>query len=328
MKIGTRSSTMAMAQTNEIAAQLRRAIPGIEPEIIQFKPRGDVDQTSKLDQHGGKGGAFVSEIRDAMRSGTLDAAMHSLKDVPGDEEAPGLVFAAYLKREAVEDALVLHPDLSLETLEARGGEGLKLGTNSVRRAAFLSELYPQAEIIHYRGAADTRIAKLDARQLQNLPGGGQVGPADALVMAKSGLGRVGLADRIVKTYPPTQMLPAVGQGIVVVECAARDWKTREMLALIDDADARMAAMAEREMLWILNGHCNAPIAGLAMRNGDQLTLRAAVLSLDGKTIIRGERTGPAEKPRELGRSVGLSLLAEGADALIAGSAPDGTLGAV
>lgn len=322
MKIGTRSSTMALAQTNEIVAQLRAAISGLEPDVVHFKPRGDIDQTSKLDRHGGKGGAFVAEIREAMRKGTLDAAMHSLKDVPGDEEAPGLVFAAYLKREAVEDALVLHPNLALETLEASKGEGLKLGTNSVRRAAFLAELYPYAEIIHYRGAADTRIQKLDARQLQKLPGGGEVGPADALVMAKSGLGRVGLSDRIAKTYPPSEMMPAVGQGIVVVECAARDWKTREMLALIDDPDARMAAMAEREMLWILNGHCNAPIAGLATREGDIMTLHAAVLSLDGTAIIRCERSGPAAKPRELGRSVGLALIAEGAGTLIAQSAPD------
>lgn len=321
MKIGTRSSAMAMAQTNEIAAQLRAAVAGLEPEIVRFKPRGDVDQTSKLDQHGGKGGAFVSEIRDAMRSGSLDAAMHSLKDVPGDEEAPGLVFAAYLKREAVEDALVVHPELSLSQLETSRGEGLKIGTNSVRRAAFLRELYPQADIIHYRGAADTRITKLDERQLQKLPGGGEVGPADALVMAKSGLGRVGFSDRIAKTFSPDEMLPAVGQGIVVVECAETDWKTRDLLSKIDDKDARDAAMAEREMLWILNGHCNAPIAGLSSRDGDVMTLRGAVLSLDGATILRTVKSGPADRPRELGRHVGLDLIRQGADKLIEGSAP-------
>lgn len=319
MRIGTRSTAMALAQTEEIAAQLHAADQGLETLIVKFQPRGDRDQTSKLDRHGGKGGAFVAEIRQAMRAGDLESAMHSLKDVPGDEETQGLVFAAYLKREAVEDALALRADLSLEEFERRKGAGFKIGTNSVRRAAFLKRIYPDCEVIHYRGAADSRIRKLDERAMQKLPGGGETGPADGLVMAAAGLRRVGLADRITKTLSPEIMLPAVGQGIVVVECKERDWSTREKLALIDHGATRTCALAEREVLWVLNGHCNTPIAGRAMLDGDQLTLRAAVLSLDGGTVIETLMTGPASAPRELGRNAGIDLLKKGADALIAQS---------
>ena len=320
MKIGTRSSTMALAQTNEVIAQLNAVAPAVDAQIVRFKPLGDVDQTAKLDRHGGKGGAFVAEIRQAMRDGTLDAAMHSLKDVPGDEEAPGLVFGAYLKREAIEDALVLHPDCTLADLENNSGEGFKIGTNSVRRAAYLKRLYPACEIIHYRGAADTRLRKLDERAMQKLPDGGEVGPADALVMAKSGLVRVGFSDRIAKTFTPDEMLPAIGQGIVTVECAQMDWEARQVLSLIDDDETRTCALAEREALWVLNGHCNTPIAGHARLDGDKLILKAAVLSLDGKTIMEVTVDGDAAKPREIGRGAGLALLAKGAAALIAASA--------
>ncbi len=307
---------MALAQTNEIVARLRAAAPGLAPDIVKFKPSGDVDQTSKLDRHGGKGGAFVAEIRDAMRKGSLDAAMHSLKDAPGDEEAPGLVFAAYLKREAVEDVLVLRRDRSLADFKARNGEGFKIGTNSVRRAAYLKRLFPHAEVIHYRGAADTRIRKLDDQAMQKLPEGGEVGPADGLVMAKSGLERIGLADRITTVFSPGEMLPAIGQGIVAVECAARDWKTRARLELIDHEETRICALAEREVLWVLNGHCNTPIAGHTALDGDRLRLDATVLSLDGETIIEVSDQGDADRPRELGRAVGMKLLEKGAAALI------------
>lgn len=307
---------MAMAQTNEIVAQLRVAAPDIHPEVVPFKPRGDRDQLSKLDRHGGKGGAFVAEIRDAMRDRSLSAAMHSLKDVPGDEEAPGLVLAAYLKREAVEDALVLHPDHSLEAFEKAKGAGFKIGTNSVRRAAYMKRLYPACEIIHYRGAADTRIKKLETRAMQKLPDGGAVGPADGLVMAKSGLERVNLAAHISRVFSPAEMLPAIGQGIVTVECAETDWTTRGFLAKIDHPETRICALAEREVLWVLNGHCNTPIAGCAELSGDVLRLRAAVLSLDGKTLIETALDGDPVRPREAGRRAGLALLEKGAAALI------------
>ena len=321
MRIGTRKSTMALAQTDEIARQLSRAAPGIAVEIVKFETTGDTDQTGKLLPHGGKGGAFVAQIRAAMLAGELQAAMHSLKDMPGNEDTPGLVIGATLSRDSPGDALVLRPGLSLEDFRRARGKGFKIGTNAVRRAAYARKLFPQAEIIHYRGAADTRVRKLDNAELQRLPDGGAVGPADALVMASAGLVRVGLASRIAYQFSVQEMLPAVGQGIVAVECSARDFATRQTLSLIDDPVSHACAEAEREVLWVLNGHCNSPIAGHAEISGAEMSLTASVLDHAGSRIIETSRKGPADRPRELGRAVGLELLAKGAAEIIERSRP-------
>lgn len=322
MKIGTRSSTMAMAQTNDIIDRLRRADPNLAPEAFQFKPSGDVDQVSKLNRHGGKGGAFVAELRAAMLAGEVACAMHSLKDMPGDEETPGLVIAAMLPREPSEDALVMRPGLSFEDAQKSGFAGLKIGTNAVRRAAFLKRLYPDAEVIHYRGAGDTRLQKLDGGALQKLPDGGAVGPADALVMARAGLVRIGHANRIAHVFPMDAMLPSVGQGVIAVECPTTHWATRESLSAINDPQTCAVADAEREMLWILNGHCNAPIAGHAILDRATLSLTGMVTSLDGRSVITAKGDGPADRPRELGRRIGLALIEKGAAALIQDSRDD------
>jgi hydroxymethylbilane synthase len=319
MRIGTRKSTMALAQTQEIARRLEAAAPGVDVEIIKFETIGDTDQTSKLLMHGGKGGAFVAEIRAAILAGRLHAAMHSLKDMPGNEDTPGLVIGATLPRDPPTDALVLRAGLSLEDFRRSRGKGFMIGTNAVRRAAYARRLFPEVEVIHYRGAADTRVRKLDSGEMQRLPGGGETGPADALIMARSGLERVGLASRIAYDFPPQEMLPAVGQGIVAVECAGADWQTRQILALIDDPSAHLCCDAEREVLWVLNGHCNSPISGHATINGAQMTLTAAVLDEAGGEFIEVTSSGPANRPRELGRAVGLELLNKGAAAIIAGT---------
>lgn len=316
MRIGTRGSAMALAQTAEVARLLNAAHAGIAAEAVKFTPSGDRDQISKLERHGGKGGAFVAELRAAMMAGELDCAMHSLKDMPGDEETPGLVVGAYLKREAAEDALILPPGVGVSAINEDRLAGKKIGTNSVRRAAYLKRLFPKADIIHFRGAADTRLAKLDNRTPQRLPGGGEAGPADALVMAASGLKRIGRADRISRVLTLDEMLPCVGQGIIAVECPAASWRTRELLAAIDDAETRAMAEAEREMLWVLNGHCNAPIAGNATIAVSRMTLKGAVISLDGSHLIEASREGAIDRPRELGRAVGLDLLDRGAKAII------------
>ena len=229
MRIGTRKSTMALAQTEEIARQLRAAFPGLPVEIVKFDTRGDDDQVGKLLRHGGKGGAFVSKIRAAVRRGELQAAMHSLKDMPGNEETPGLVVGAMLAREAPGDALVVRDGVTFGEMKAAAGRGFKIGTNPIRRASYLRRLLPQAEVIHFRGAADTRIRKLDAGQLQQMPDGSECGPADALVMARAGLVRIGQAARIAHDFSTAEMLPAVGQGIVAVECGEADWETRRYL---------------------------------------------------------------------------------------------------
>jgi hydroxymethylbilane synthase len=321
LRIGTRKSAMALAQTEDIARRLTKASPGLDVEIVKFETTGDVDQTGKLLKHGGKGGAFVAEIRDAVRSGKLHAAMHSLKDMPGNEDTPGLVIGATLARDSASDVLVLRSGISLQELKRTNGKGFKIGTNAVRRAAYARRLFPEVEVIHYRGAADTRLRKLDQLEKQRLPDGGSVGPADALIMARSGLERLGLAGRIAYEFSAVEMLPAAGQGIVAVECAANDWQTRSILAGIDDLAAHRCADAEREVLWVLNGHCNSPIAAFSAIDGAQMSLTASVLDEEGSRFIEVSRSGPADRPRELGRAVGLELLAKGAAELIERSRP-------
>src|SRR6201990_597137 len=165
LRIGTRKSAMALAQTDEIARQLSRAIPGIAVKIVKFETTGDIDQTGKLLPHGGKGGAFVAQIREAVLAGRLQAAMHSLKDMPGNEDTPGLVIGATLSRDPPSDVLVLRSGLSLDEFTRARGKGFKIGTNAVRRAAYARRLFPGVEVIHYRGAADTRVRKLDAGEM-------------------------------------------------------------------------------------------------------------------------------------------------------------------
>ena len=320
-RIGTRKSAMALAQTEEIARRLSAAVPGLDVEIVKFDTTGDIDQTGKLLPHGGKGGAFVAQIRAAVISGELQAAMHSLKDMPGNEDTPSLVIGATLSRDPPGDVLVLRPGLAVDQLRNARGKGFKIGTNAVRRAAYARRLFPDVEVIHFRGAADTRVRKLDSGEKQRLPDGGAVGPADALIMARSGLERVGLADRIAYEFSISEMLPAVGQGIVAVECASADWETRRLLANIDDLVAHVCADAEREVLWVLNGHCNSPIAGFAEIIGAEMSLRASVLDLSGGTILEASRKGPVNRPRELGRAVAFDLLAKGAADIIERSRP-------
>jgi len=312
---------MALAQTEEIARRLNAVAPDIDVEIVKFETTGDSDQTSKLLQHGGKGGAFVAEIRKAIISGELHAAMHSLKDMPGNEDTPGLVIGATLARDPPGDVLVLRSGVSIDDLRRSRGRGFKIGTNAVRRAAYARRLFPEVEVIHYRGAADTRVRKLDNTEMQRLPDGGAVGPADALIMARSGLERVGLASRIAYEFSIEEMLPAVGQGIVAVECAINDWQTRRILSGIDDPASHRSADAEREVLWVLNGHCNSPIAGFSTVQGTQMSLTASVLDEAGGLFIQASRSGPANRPRELGRAVGLELLAKGAAEIIERSRP-------
>ncbi len=292
---------MALAQTEEIARRLTAVAPDVEVEIVKFETTGDRDQTSKLLPHGGKGGAFVAEIRQAVISGELHAAMHSLKDMPGNEDTPGLVIGATLPRDPPGDVLVTRPGVSIDAIRRARGKGFKVGTNAVRRAAYARRLFPEVEVIHYRGAADTRVRKL--------------------IMARAGLERVGLASRIAYEFSIEEMLPAVGQGIVAVECAINDWETRRILSRIDDPASHKSADAEREVLWVLNGHCNSPIAGFSTIQGTQMSLTASVLDEAGNLFIEASRSGPANRPRELGRAVGLELLAKGAAAIIERSRP-------
>lgn len=326
MRIATRGSPMAVAQTEEVIRQLAAKRPDIAVEKILFKTRGDADNTSRLTTIGGKGGAFVGQLRDEIRAGRFDAAMHSLKDIPGNEETPGLVLGAYLRRDSVADCLVLREgvseaDLRLSTKRAP----LKIGTSSARRRAFLSMLYPGCEVIHFRGAVigseQSRLHKLDHRLPQRVANGPSVGPADALVLAASGLMRLGQGHRIAREYSFDEMLPAVGQGIVAVECRSDDFRLLEALASIDDYESRQCALAERELLWVLDGHCDSPIAGVCVVKSGGLELRAAVMGAGDGTFLTAQAAGRLDSPRTLGRTVALDLLARGARDVIESTRP-------
>src|ERR1700682_2357774 len=147
IRIGTRKSVMALAQTQEIARRLTAAVPGVDVEIVKFETTGDLDQTSKLLPHGGKGGAFVAQIRSAVLSGKLQAAMHSLKDMPGNEDTPGLVLGATLPRDPPGDVLVTRLGVSIDDIRRSRGKGFKIGTNAVRRAAYARRLFPEVGVI-------------------------------------------------------------------------------------------------------------------------------------------------------------------------------------
>ncbi len=323
MRIGTRKSTMALAQTEEIARQLRAAWPELAVEIVKFDTRGDDDQVGKLLRHGGKGGAFVAEIRAAVRRGELQAAMHSLKDMPGNEETPGAGDRRHAgARSAGRRAGGARPASRTWRDRNAKGRGFKIGTNSVRRASYLRRLFPEVEVIHFRGAADTRVRKLDTGALQQMPDGSERGPADALVMARSGLERVGLCG----AHRPRFL---AGRDAAGGRAGHRRGRVRRdrlgrraaISPAISDPASRVCADAEREVLWVLNGHCNSPIAGHATIAGAEMTLRAAVIEEDGSRFIEAERTGPAERPRELGRLVGLDLLPAGAAEIIERTRP-------
>ena len=314
LKIGTRKSTMALAQTAEVCARLKAI--GVDAEPALFQTRGDADQTSKLGVHGGKGGAFVDELRQALREGVIDGIMHSLKDVPGNEDVVDLVLQGMLTRQPSEDVLVLRPDVSLADFEAQS-QSFRIGTNSVRRAAFLRALYPNLEVTHFRGAADTRLTKLDQAEGQKRTDGSRDEPVHALVMAAAGLARIGSADRIAKVFARQDMLPSACQGIVTVECRSHDWTTRAALLAISDPITAHCAAAEREVLWTLNGDCNSAIAAHAVVTDGTMILDACVLG--PATRLSAQVSGPAERSRELGRDAALRLLAQGAADILASS---------
>ena len=324
IRIGTRKSVMALAQTEEIARRLTAAVPDLDVEIVKFETTGDTDQTSKLLPHGGKGGAFVARnprgrccgrtaCRDAFAQGHAGQRRHA---------------GACDRRDAVARSARRRAGAAPGRFDSRisGGRAARVSRSAPTPCAarpMRGGCFREIEVIHYRGAADTRVRKLDNREMQRLAGWRRGRPGGC---ADHGALRA-RARRAWPTASPMnsrsrEMLPAVGQGIVAVECAAQDWQTRRILSLIDDPAAHRSADAEREVLWVLNGHCNSPIAGFSTIEGDaDVADRFGAGRSRRQLFIEASRTGPADRPRELGRAVGLELLAKGAAAIIERSRP-------
>jgi hydroxymethylbilane synthase len=306
IRIGARSSPMSLAQVERVRAELAVVHPGIRTEVVPFTTSGD-RWSGALVELGGKG-AFTREIDEALLSGAVDLAVHCVKDVPGDRPVPaGTVFAAYLKRDDLRDALVLpaaHPDARPGSLTLRDlPPGTRIGTSAVRRIAQLAQRYPELEPVPFRGNANSRLAKLDAGQV------------DAVLLAVSGLERIGLTDRITQVLDVEEMMPAVGSGTLVLQCRAEDERVVEAVGPLNDAETYRQTTAERMLLHVLQGHCNSPIAAFATTEFDgRLSLRARVFSPDGKTTLDAHEWD--RNAHALGTSVAATLLRQGAHEVI------------
>jgi hydroxymethylbilane synthase len=296
VRIATRGSRLALAQSGQIAARLGEL--GASTELVTVRTSGDLLE-GPLDKLGGKG-LFVKEIEEALLEGRADVAVHSAKDLPA-QSAPGLVVAAIPLREDARDALVGREDgASLSALP----RGARVGTGSVRRAAQLLAFRPDLEIVPLRGNVDTRLRKLEEEDLA------------AVVLACAGLERLGLASRIHERIEPERMLPAVNQGILAIQALEGSAIADDLSALVDPLSSA-CFLAERAFLERLGGDCNVPLAALCRSDaGDVLSLRGLVATPDGSRVIDAARTGSLAVARELGSTLAEQLLSDGAGEIL------------
>lgn len=285
--IGSRGSQLALWQANHIAARLTEL--GLETRLEIIKTTGDRIQDVPLAQVGGKG-LFTKEIEEALLAGSIDLAVHSLKDMPTELPA-GLTLSAIPQREEHRDALI---GLTLDELR----EGTRVGTSSLRRSAQLHALGRGLKIDTLRGNVDTRLRKLDEGQY------------DAIVLAAAGLRRLGWQDRIRELIPVDLMCPAVGQGALAIETRQDQGDAHRAARLLNHAPTQTAVTAERALLAVLGGGCQVPIGAHAVVEGAHIRLRAIVASPDGTRVIRGSRSG--SDAVDLGKALGEQLLSEGA----------------
>ena len=310
LRLGTRRSLLARTQSEHVAAALRAAT-GYDVELVEVVTAGDTS-TASLRAIGGAG-VFVSALREALASGHVDLAVHSLKDLP-TAPAEGLVLAATPRREDPRDVLVARDGLALAELPARA----RVGTGSPRRAAQLRALGLGLEVVDIRGNVDTRLRMVTD------------GVLDAVVLAHAGLLRVGRASEASEVLDPMLVLPAAGQGALAVECRADDAVALAAANRLDDPPTRVAVTAERSVLAALEAGCTAPVGALAeVSPGDagghghaagrlgEVFLRAVVVAADGSAALRRSATGSPDAAAELGRALAVELLRDGAADLVA-----------
>ncbi len=301
IRIGTRASTLARAQSRLVADALTAAL-GVEIELVNVTSAGD-ETDRPLTEIGGQG-VFVGAVREALAAGHVDLVVHSLKDLPTADD-DRVTLAAVPVRGDVRDALVARDGLTLGELPP----GSRVGTGSPRRAAQLFALGLGLDVVAIRGNVDTRISRVTAGEL------------DGVVLARAGLVRIGRHDEITETIDPIQMLPAPGQGALAVEVAASAQDlARSVAEVLDDAPTRAAVTAERELLRVLEAGCSAPVGALADvaegEDGMEIWLRGVVAALDGSHVVRLSAGGPADDPIGVGRRLADELLAEGAATLM------------
>ncbi|HUF88708.1 MAG TPA: hydroxymethylbilane synthase [Gemmatimonadota bacterium] len=298
-RVGTRGSALALAQTALVVERL--AALGIEVELVTVQTSGDraqSDGSMMLER-----GAFVKDLEAALLAGEIDLAIHSAKDMPGDVP-PGTVLAAFPIRGDARDALVTADGSRLEQLPS----GSRVGTESPRRRAFIRYERPDLEVVPIRGNVDTRLAKLDA------------GEVDALVLAAAGLERLGLAGRIAEALPVARMVPAPGQGALAVQAREGDpWAERARE--IDDWGTRLEVVAERAFLRAMGGGCRTPFAAHASWFSGELAMDAAALAVEGEEILRDRLIGPDEEAAALGERLARRLIDRGAERPASASGP-------
>jgi hydroxymethylbilane synthase len=297
LRIGTRGSLLAKWQAESVRKQLF-AIAGVEAEIVIIKTSGDKMQQSPLAQIGGKG-IFIKELEDALLDESIDLAVHSVKDIP-TEVPPGLSFPAVCRRDDIRDCLISPTGSTLENLR----QGARVGTSSLRRQAQLLHLRADLDIRELRGNVDTRLRKVGD------------GEYDAIVLAKAGLDRLGLSQRISETFTPEVFMPAVGQGAIAVETRLGDNETGDLLSKLDDPETRAAIITERALLAALQGGCQVPIGAWARIERGAMVLEACVTSVDGQQHVRQRLTGAPDQGPQLGEQMARLLMETGAQTIL------------
>jgi hydroxymethylbilane synthase len=296
LRLGTRGSKLALTQAGLVRDALAAAVPALGApdaiEIVAIRTTGDAIQDRPLAEAGGKG-LFVKEIEEALLARRIDAAVHSMKDMPTLQPA-GLEIAAFLPREDARDVLIAGEVRRIADLR----RGAIVGTSALRRRAQLLHLRPDLEIVNLRGNVDTRLAKREA------------GVVEATLLALAGLKRLGMA-HVGTPVPEEEILPAVGQGAVCIECCADDARTRAWLASIDHKPTADCVAAEHALLAVLDGSCRTPIAGHAVLAGDSLRLRALIVKPDGTELLATDRHGATSEAEAMGRDAGLELKRRG-----------------
>lgn len=307
INIATRQSPLALWQAEHIKTRLEQLYPNMSVNLVPMVTKGDKILDTPLAKIGGKG-LFVKELEQALLEKRADIAVHSLKDVPM-ALPDGLTLGAYCERERPTDAFVSNQFTSLDDLPY----GAKLGTSSLRRQCQIQQQRPDLQIISLRGNLGTRLAKLDA------------GEYDAIILATSGLMRLGLDERIRHELDPDICLPAVGQGALAIECRADDMATLDLLKPLNHDISKICVIAERAMNRQLQGGCQVPIAGFATLENGQLLLKGRVGSLDGKILLKSQLSESLTEnlsdniaiAEKLGIRIANDLLSQGADKILA-----------
>lgn len=298
LRIATRKSPLALWQSEYVADRLRQAHPGLDVVLVPMSTRGDEVLDRSLAAIGGKG-LFLKELELAMLRGEADCAVHSLKDVPMELDAP-FALPAMLTRHDAADGFISNLYASLDALPI----GARVGTSSLRRQAQLRALRPDLELQDLRGNVNTRLAKLDA------------GEYDAIILAAAGLIRLGFEDRITSAISVEDSLPAGGQGAVGIECRSADSEIHALLAPLHHADTAVRVTAERALNKHLNGGCQVPIACYAVLEGEQIWLRGLVGEPNGGVLLSAQARAAHSAATALGVQVAEDLLAQGAGEIL------------